>query len=183
MSSVWSRGRSWTAIRVGAPAGVFFGLFWFALEGSLEKAIFEATFFAMFFGGWAAIAMWRAWPGAKDIDPADRVAVARIVDRGDRVADRRLAALVIDYATVIRRRQTRDKRFQWTLFAFPALTLILALTATSEGSTRHAVVWWVLLGLWAILLIRIPRRRARAHTRAVSAETEARRLLDMPASE
>jgi hypothetical protein len=165
------------------PAGVCFGLFWFALEGSLGKAIFEAIFFALFFGGWSAIVIWRAWPGAKDIDPADRVAVARIVDRGDKVADRRLAAYVVDYATVVRRRQTRDKRFQWTMFAFPALTLILALTATSEGSTRHAVLWWVLLGVWGPLLIRIPRRRARTQGHAVSAEADARRLLDMPPGE
>jgi hypothetical protein len=180
MDSVWSRGRLWSAARIGAPAGIAFGLVQFALYGSVGKAIFGGLFFAVFFGAVMALIMWRSWQGARDLSSADRVAVARIVRRGEGVDDQRLAPSVLEHATAVRRKWERDNRSGWVLWIVAGLTLLLAFGATMEGSTRSAAVWWVLVAFWASFLTWLPRRRARVLSHASHAEAAARRLLGSP---
>jgi hypothetical protein len=107
--NVWGRGRLWSAARIGVPAGVVFGSIHFARTGSLGEAVFEGTFFAVFFGAVMAAVLWKSWPRARDLDSTDRVTVARVVLRGELIEDPRLAPEVIDYASVVRRAQEREQ--------------------------------------------------------------------------
>jgi hypothetical protein len=124
-----------------------------------------------------AVVMWRSWRGARDLAAADRVKVVRIVNRGELVDDERLAPAVLDYVQMVRRTQDRDQRYRWLLWTFAGLTLILALDSTFSGSVRTASVWWALTVVWAVLLVALPRIRARRLANAARAEDGARRLL------
>jgi hypothetical protein len=154
-----------------------FGSIHFALTGSLGEAIFQGIFLAVFSGAAMAAIMWKSWPGARDLDAAGRVSVARVVVRGEPIEDPRLASAVIDFVGVVRRTQERDQHYGWVLWAGAGLTLALALGDTFSGAVRSASVWWVLVAVWVALLIWLPRKRARVLANASRAEEHARELL------
>jgi hypothetical protein len=183
--SVWRRGRLWSAVRIGAPAGAFVGLIQFAQSGSADRALRGGIFFGLFFGAAMALVVWRSWPGAKDLSSADRVAVQRIVRRGEKIEEARLAPAVLEYAGVVRRTQEREDRRRWVLWVFAGATVIVALAVTIRGTAREEVVWWALVALWAGLLLWLPRRQARLQSHASHAEDEAHRLVrrDLDTSE
>jgi hypothetical protein len=172
--SLWSRGHLWSAAQIGARGGLGFGLIQFGWDGSVSRALSAGASFGVFFGVWMAFIMWRSWPGAKDLSPTDRVAVHRIVRRGDAIHEARLAPAVLDYVGIVRRAQDREDRGRWMLWIFALGTLILALAA---ASTRAEVTWWVLVAFWASFLVWRPRRQAQTLAHASRAQAEASRLL------
>ncbi|MDQ1358841.1 MAG: hypothetical protein QOG44_3214 [Acidimicrobiaceae bacterium] len=178
--AVWRGGWVRSAMRIGVPTGTLFGVIQFAQSGSVGEAIFEGAFFAVFFGAAMAVIVRRSWPGAGQLESTDRVAVARIVRRGEDVEDARLAPAIIDYVGAIRRTQDRDRRYSWVLWASAGGTLVLALGASIAGSIRSAVVLWVLVVLWAGFLLLLPRKRSRMLQNASQAESGARQLLSRP---
>jgi hypothetical protein len=177
-ASFWRHGRVWSAIRVGSPAGVMCGVLEYAVNGSVAEALLAAVALAAMFGSAVAWGTWRRWPGARDLDPGDRVAVARVIERGQAVEDHRLALAVIDYAGRFCSAVDRDhpkRRTHWIVVT--GLTLVLALTATVRGSTPSAIVWWVLFASWLLGPAWTPRRRARRVDNARRAERAARQML------
>jgi len=184
MSFVWSEklwggGRLQTALWIGVPAGACFGLLQF-LAGAASPigAVVKAIFFALLFGVLWTRRSWRAWRGADDLPPHDRVAVIRAIRRGEGVSEPRLAPAVVNFADVVRRGRERDHRYRWVLWLFAVVTLSLALHDSLAGSTRSAVLWWALTGFWVVFLAWLPRRWVRALARVERAESLARRTLD-----
>jgi hypothetical protein len=181
--SVWRRGRLWSAIRIGVPAGVAFGLLQFAQKGSAGAALFQGVFFAVLFGATMALVMWRSWRGASDLESADRVAVAGVVRRGESIEEARLAPAVLDYVRVVQRAEDRDRRYRWVIWVFAGLTLILAVATTVGGPVRAATVLWALTIFWAAFLLWVqPRQRARMAANASRAKDAATRLQHLPPS-
>jgi hypothetical protein len=174
---LWRGGRLWTAVRFGVPAGIVFGVIEFGFEGRVGRAAFEALFFGVCLGAWMAFLMWRRWPDAKHLSSGDRVTVVRIVRRGEGLDEARLAPSVLSYATMVRTSLDRAHRNAWILWIFAGSTLILALYESLRGSARMAVIFWVLVVLWAVLLVRVPRQRAQALESASHAELAARQML------
>ncbi len=173
---MWAGGPVSAALRIGIPAGFAFGLLQFAINGSVAGAVFGGVFLAVFFGGIMALIVRRQWSGAGRVAPDDRVAVARAVRRGDDVGDDRLAEAVIEYAEMVRKTQERDARHRWVLPLFGILSFVIALTSTVGGSTREAVVFWLLTAFWIVgILWWFPRQRARWTENASRAEAAARR--------
>lgn len=166
----------WSAARIGAPAGLWFGALQYASRGSLSRALFSAAFFGLFFGATMAWLMQRSWPGAKKLAPGERVAVVRAVRLGEAVADPRLARAVLERATVVQKAAER-RRGRWVLWAFGGLSVLLAVNRTSEGADRKAIVLWCIVVLWAALLAWQPRLQTRTLERASRAESAARELL------
>ncbi len=183
IDGIWHHGRLWSAARIGVPAGTLFGLFQFALYEYPGKAIFGGIFFAVLFGAAMARIMWRSWPAAENLSGADRAIVVRCVARGENIEDPRLAPAVLDYASVIRHTQDRDRSYSWMLWIFAGLALILALSSSSGGSARIAATWWLLVAFWVGLLLWLPRKRARMLSRASRAEAAAKQLLLRPSAE
>ncbi|MDQ1392631.1 MAG: hypothetical protein QOF30_1608 [Acidimicrobiaceae bacterium] len=168
------------ALWIGLPTGALFGMIQFAQSGSPGKAIFQGLFFAVFFGVVMALFLRRSWPGADQLQPADRVAVAGVVRRGEDLPDARLAPAVLDYIGAIRRTQDRGRRYRWVLWVAALGTLTLALLSSFGASTRSAVVAWGLVVLWAVLLVYLPYSRNRMLKNASHAESDARRRLQLP---
>jgi hypothetical protein len=167
----WGGGRLQMALWIGVPAGGFFGLILFLSDSASPiGAVAEGIWFALIFGAWMTRLQRRAWGGADDLPPRDRVAVLRAVRRGED-GEPRLAPAIVDFADVVRRRNERDHRYRWVLWLAGGATLCMALYASLAGSTRSAVVWWVLVGYWALFIARSPRKGARSLARAERAES------------
>ena len=175
---IWRHGRPWTALVIGAPAGLLFGLFQFGSSGGLERALFGGSFFGVFFGAVMSSLIWGRWKAAKKLSSQDRRAVARSVLQGEPIEDSRLAPAVIEYAEVVRGGHDRERRYRWTLWIWPTLTLALALAATVNGSTRQAVLFWGLVVFWIAFMPTQERRARKTVSRASCAESSARQLLD-----
>lgn len=119
--------------------------------------------------------MRRRWRRSSDPAPDDRVAVAKAVRKGEDIQDERLTGAVIHYAGVVQQAHERDARLNWVLVAAAFMTLIGAIAQTVAGSTREAVLFWLLTAFWAVSLTWvIPRQRARAIANAQRAELAAR---------
>ncbi len=176
---VWRGGRLWSAVQVGLPAGAVFGGLEFAGgRHSVDSAIVSGIFFAVVFGALMSSMMWRSWPGAKNLATADRVAVTRAVRRGRTVEDPSLAPVVVEYAAVVTRARNKERGNRWVLLIFLAGTLVFAVSSTLNGSTRSAVVWWVLVAFGVGVLALIPRRSTRAIECAERADAAARHLTN-----
>jgi hypothetical protein len=161
--------------RVGIPSGIAFGLIQYLMTGSAPRALFGCLFFGVTFGGFTAWSVRRRWRQSSELAPDDRATVARAVRKGEDIPDERLADAVVDYAAVVRQAEERDARQRWVLVAFAIMTLIGAIVLTVVGSTREAVVFWLLSVFWVVNLTwLIPARRARAVANARRAEEAAR---------
>jgi hypothetical protein len=145
---IWRHGRLWTALIIGIPAGLLFGLFQFGSSGRLEGAMFGGSFFGVIFGATMSILIWGRWKAAKKLSSQDRRAVALSVLKGEPIDDPRLAPAVIEYAEVVRGGHDRERRYSWMLWIWPTLTLAVAVAATVNGPTRQAVFFWGLVVFW-----------------------------------
>ncbi|MEU9010779.1 hypothetical protein AB0D12_13545 [Streptomyces sp. NPDC048479] len=162
---------------IGLPAGVFLGLFVLAESGSWLGAAVAALFLIPVCGIRTARRMSRAWPGANDLDSADRVAVVRATRRGEDIGDARLAPAVIDYSGALRAARERDRLLPWVILLFAGLAVALALSDTLTGSTREAMVSWLWVAIFLAELIWWPREQAHIMSNAEQAERSARHVL------
>jgi len=121
-----------------------------------------------------------AWPDGAKLNFANRKAVVRSVLRGEPITDPLLAPAVLSYIAAIRRASGRDVRYRWVPWLFAGITVLLAIVATAQGSTRRAVTMWVLCVGYALLLPVLPRTRERRLRKASIAEASARALLNSP---
>jgi hypothetical protein len=174
---IWRGGRFRLALGIALPAGVGVGALEFGRSGSAGEALMGAGVFIVIFGAFAAIALSKPWPGAKQLRPEDRHAVVRAVHRGEYIRDPRFARAVLEYCVATRRRQQRDRRFHWVLPVLGVLAALLAVGKTLNGSVRAAVVAWVLAVLWLGLFLWLPRQLARRRSNAERAEMHAQRIL------
>lgn len=176
-SWVWRGGPVRRAVSIGLPVGVFFGVFVLAESGSWLGAVLAALFLIPFCGIRMARRMSRAWPGANDLDSADRVAVVRATRRGEDTGDARLAPAVIDYSGALRTARERERLLQWVVLLFAGVAVALALGDTLTGSTRDALVSWLWVAIFLVELIWWPREQAHIMSNAEQAERSARHVL------
>jgi hypothetical protein len=176
--SFWRGRRLWSAVRLGVPAGVTYGLLMFATGGRPANAIFSGLIFAALFGTATAITEWRNWPGATSLARGDRVEVARAVRRGERVAEPRLASAVLGYGHAVRKSLKWGERWGWLLWVFAAISLGFAVANTVSGSLRHVVVWWALFVCFVGFMVWLPRKRARVLAQVSRAEARATELQE-----
>jgi hypothetical protein len=175
---IWEGGLLRAAGRLGVPAGLAFGLLQFASNGSVPGAIFGGALLAVVAGASMALAIRRRWSRSSELTSHDRVAVARAVHRGEDVGSDHLAPAVIAFAEVVRRAQERNPSRRWVLPLFACLSLFVAVTSTIDGSSRQAVIYWLITAFWVVgITWWFPRQRARSTANAQKAELAARRRL------
>lgn len=162
---------------MGVSAGSFYGLFKAGLGSSATDAVSSGALFGLLFGAVMTATVWRRWPGAADLTSRQRRAVVSATRRGRAVADRHLAAAVVEYAAVVRQTEERESRLTWVLFLFLAATLGLAIIETAHADARAAILWWLLVGVWVRVVVRQVHGRERRLAKALSAEAAAKNLL------
>ncbi len=165
------------AVSIGLPVGIALGALVLAESGSWPGAAVVVLVLSPFYGIRVARRMSRAWPEAKDLDPADREAVVRATRRGESIADSRLAPAVITYSGALRRAREQDRLFLWLVLLFTALAVALALNDTLRGSHREAAVSWLVVALFLAELTWWPRKQARILSHADRAEGLARHAV------
>ncbi|MFE2100435.1 hypothetical protein [Streptomyces sp. NPDC059468] len=174
---VWRGGPVRRAMIIGLSAGVSFGAFVLAESGSWAGAVAAVLVLGPFYGIRVSRRMSRVWPGAGDLDPADRQAVVRAARRGEDIGDPRLAPAVVDYCDGLRTAREHDRLLLWVVLVFAGLAVALALTDTISGSARQAWVSWLFVLFFLVELTWWPRRQARIMSHAEQAERSARRVL------
>lgn len=175
---IWRYGRLWTALIIGVPAGLLFGLLDLGSSARLESAQLAGLTFGVLFGAAMSILIWSRWKAAKKLSSQDRRAVARSVLKGEPIEDPRLAPAVIEYAEVVHRGHDRERRYRWTLWIWPVLTLALAVADTVNGSAGQAVFFWGLVVFWIAFMPTQQRRERMTISHASHAASSARQLLD-----
>lgn len=177
MEQIW-RGRLWTVLILGTPAGLLFGLLQLGNSNSWGRALLAGVTFGVLFGVAMSLVVWNGWKAATKLSPQERLAVARSVMKGEPITDPRLAPAVLEYATKVRRNNDRGRRYRWTLWIWPTLTLGYAVAETINASTREAVFSWGLAIFWIVFMLTQRRRERATVSHAAHAENSARQLLD-----
>ncbi|WP_189189647.1 ABC transporter ATP-binding protein [Streptomyces albiflavescens] len=148
-----------------------------AESGSWVGAALVAMILSPFYGIRVARRISRAWPGARDLDSADRMAVVRATRRGEDIGHARLAHAVLDYGSALRAARERDRLFPWMLLICVGLSVALALSDTFTGSTREAMVSWLVVAFFLVELTWWPSGQSHVMSNAERAETSAREVL------
>jgi hypothetical protein len=174
---VWRGGPACRAANIGLPVGIFLGALAFAESGSALGAIVVVLILSPFYGIMMARRIARFWPGAKDLNAADRVAVVRATRRGEEVGEARLAFAVLDYSGGLREAHRQAQRYRWVVWFFATAALILAVSDSYFGSIRVALVSWLVVAFFAVELLWWPRKQAHLLSNAERAENLARPLL------
>ncbi|MCW7940741.1 hypothetical protein AAW14_01565 [Streptomyces hygroscopicus] len=174
---VWRRGPVLRGLSIGLPVGVLFGALVLAESGSGLGAALVVLVLSPFYGIRGARRMSRAWPGAKGLAPADRGAVVRATRCGEDVGEARLASAVLEYGGGLRSASEQGRLFPWVVLLFSVLAVALALSDTFTGSTRQALVSWLVVALFLLELTWWPRKQARVMANAQRAERLARQSL------
>ncbi|MFI9808506.1 hypothetical protein ACIHEJ_29755 [Streptomyces sp. NPDC052301] len=166
------------ALGTGLPAGVFFAAFVLVESGSWPGAAVVLLVLSPFHGIRTARRMGRAWPGARDMDAADRAAVVRATRRGEEIGDPRLAPAVDGYADGLRRAAEEDRLRRPVVWLLTALAVVLAVYDTLTAPTGQVVASWLAVVLFVADIAWWPRCRDRLLARARRAQRVARRAPD-----
>jgi hypothetical protein len=155
----------------------------FADSGSVLGALIAVLVLSPFNGTMMARRMARFWPGAKDLNAAERVAVVRATRRGADIGEVRLAPAVVDYSAGLREAHEQGRPYRWVVPLMAALALILALIDSLFGSIRVVLVSWVVVAFFGVELLWWPRKQARLFSNAERAEKLARQALGQDAAD
>jgi hypothetical protein len=166
---LWTGGRLRAAVTFGLPFGLVIGSSAWVFSGSVIQAVVDVLLGGAMFGGFMAVVMWRGWPRGEQLPPADRVAVLRAVQRGERVSDPRLIPEVLAYAKVMLRAADREQRQRWVLWVIAAGIVAWASVETVTGSAARLAYSWTLAVIVFGLVRRTPRRLARRRRDAAKA--------------
>lgn len=146
----------------------------FLESGAWSAAVVILLVLTPLYGVRVARSMGRVWPAGAGLDPADRAAVVRATRRGESVRDPRLAPDVARYAEALRVTAEQDRLRWWVPALVAAVALALAGYDTVAGTTREALVSWLVVVLVVVELTWGPRRRNRLLARVQRAEAAAR---------
>ncbi len=158
---VWRGGFGYRALILGTAAGVFFGALAWLDSGLWLAGLCVLVILGFVFGIAMARRMDRYWPGAGDLDGADRVAVVRAARRGERVADPRLAGAVADYGRGLHAAAAGAKPRRWLVSLVLVGAVAIALWDSVFGSVRDGVASGVYMLLLGLELFWWPTRQAR----------------------
>lgn len=172
----WRGGALRRAVTIGVPAGLGLGTLAWLDSGLLQIGLLVAVIVGVFYGVWMTRRMARYWPGARDFDGADRVAVVDAVRRGQRF-DPRLARGVIDYAAGLRAAAEAARPLRW-LFSFVLVVAVgTAVWDTVFGSIGNAVASGVYLVALLIELFWWPKQQDRLLANAARADELAHAVI------
>lgn len=155
---VWRGGALRRTLTIGAPVGLVLGALAWLDSGFLLAGLCVFVIVGLLYGVLMTRRMARYWPGARDFDGADRVAVVDAVRRGERVDDPRLARGVIDYAAGMRASAEAARPFRWLLAFVLVVAVGTAVWDTIFGSVGNAVASGVYLVMLLVELAWWPKR-------------------------
>ena len=174
---LWRGGWVRRALTIGVCAGIFFGVLALIDSGILLAAVVVFVILGTFYGIWMARRMARYWPGANQLNGAERVSVVRAARRGERIGDARLAQAVIDYSEGLRAAAEKARPYRWLVWLVLGAAAAMALRDTVFGSTRDAVASCLYVALLAVELFWWPKRQEQLLSNAERAADMAERVL------
>jgi hypothetical protein len=156
---VWRGGFVYRALIVGGSVGFCLAVLAWLDSGFWVAGAAAFVIIGVFYGTWLPLRMSRYWPAAKQLDGADRVAVASAARNGDPIDDPRLVPAAVDYRRGMHAAAERARPLRWLLL----VVLVVAVGTTAWdavfGSWGNAVASVIYLAALLIELIWWPKRR------------------------
>jgi hypothetical protein len=135
---VWRPGVLGRALLIGSGMGLCVGALAWLDSGVAVVGLVVMTAVGTFYGLWMTRRMSRYWPEARGLGGAERVAVARAVRRGERVATG-LAGSAASYARGLRAAAERGRHWRALLIVVLAVGAATAVWDAAFGSWGNAV--------------------------------------------
>jgi hypothetical protein len=173
---VWRFPRFVGALIVGLVFGVVLGFLALISSNSVLSGAVAVVVITLIYGLIMARRMSKFWPGAKDLNGADRVEVARATRGGHDIGDARLAPAVIEYSQGLRAAGT-GRLTRWLILLLAAVALGVAIADSIFSPPGEAVVSWLYFAFFPVELLWWPRREAKLLANAQRAEESASKLL------
>jgi uncharacterized membrane protein YfcA len=162
---------------VGGAAGIFLGALAWIDSGFLLAGLIVFVIIGAFYGIWMPRRMARYWPGAKQLNGTDRVAVVRAARRGERIDDARLAHGVVDYSNGMHAAADQARPLRWVLVFVLCVAVATAAWDAAFGSWGNAVASFIYLVLLLIELFWWPKRQEQLLANADRAKEMANQQL------
>ncbi len=144
------------ALSSAAGAGVLFGVFQGIEQGSAAAGVANGIYFAILMGVWWAVLARRRGPGLpRSLHDDDKRTVLRCVNRGEALADPRLAPAVIQYAQW-QQKPLPGRWYKLLIGTLLVLTVIYLVVAVVEGNVWGAIQSLFGMGLWLFALFWAP---------------------------
>lgn len=148
-AAAWRGGRWYRGIVTGVPIGLFFGALAWLDSGMVLSGAIVTTVLGVAFGVVMSRRMRRYWPGANELDPADRVAVVHAVRQGEAVPQPRLASAAVEYQRGLHAAHVDigALRLKWAIGVLLVVAAAMAVYDALSGSVRDTVASLVYLAL------------------------------------
>jgi hypothetical protein len=174
---VWRGAFVGRALTIGGAAGIFLGALAWIDSGFLLAGLIVFVIIGAFYGIWMPRRMARYWPGAKQLNGTDRVAVVRAARRGERIDDARLAHGVVDYSNGLHAAADQARPLRWVLVFVLCVAVATAAWDAAFGSWGNAVASFIYLVLLLIELFWWPKRQEQLLANADRAKEMANQQL------
>jgi hypothetical protein len=135
---VWRPGALGRALLIGSGMGLCVGALAWLDSGVAAVGLVVMVAVGMFYGVWMTRRMARYWPEARELGGAERVAVARAVRRGERVATG-LAGSAASYARGLRAAAEHGRHWRRLLIIVLAVAAATPVWDAAVGSWGNAV--------------------------------------------
>lgn len=156
---VWRGGFFRRALITGGAMGIFLGALAWIDSGFLMSGGIVLVIIGIFYGIWMPRRMARHWPGAAQLDGADRVTVVRAARRGEHIGEVRLAQPVIDYAAGLHTAAEKARPFRWLLLFVLVVAVATAVWDAVFGSWGNGVASGIYLVMLLIEVFWWPNRQ------------------------
>ncbi|TFV58967.1 hypothetical protein E4P42_10790 [Mycobacterium sp. PS03-16] len=170
---VWRGGFARRALTVGAATGLFAGVMAWLDSGVPAVGALVFVIVGAMLGVLAARRMARYWPGAADLDGAQRVTVVSAARRGDAI-DPPLAAPLLGYCRGLHEAADRDRPLRRLIAVLLIVAVGTAVWDAAYGSWGNVVASVIYLALLGFEVLWWPRRRAELLTNVDRAANLAR---------
>jgi len=182
-------------LRYGVTTGLLFGIgmgvvfYWVGSSRSAVGAAVGGVVVGAWFGTVMAVSRYAGGllsiRELAELPPSERVAVLRVVRRGEPVTDPLLAPAVLacTKSVMMSQRRLQSPRWRWMFFVFAALQLVLAITKTSTGPVWLAVFFWAAAVMFFGAGWAWPRELERGRHKAQAAADYATELIGRSSDE
>jgi hypothetical protein len=165
------------ALTIGPVVGLCLGALAWLDSGFWLSGVVVFVVVGTLYGVLMARRMARYWPGARDLNGEQRVAVARAVRRGEVINDARLSQPVIDYRDGLRAAAETGWWLRWLLIFILVVAVGTAVWDWQYGSWGNAIASAIYLVALLAEVFWMPKYQTRLLANADQAAALARKAL------
>jgi hypothetical protein len=155
---VWRYGPATRGLILGTAVGGFLGALAWLDSGFLLAGVLAFVILFVVYGGWMSRRMTRYWPGADQLQGADRERVAGAARGGRPVDDTRLVPPLVEYRDGLREAVEQARPLRWLIWLVLVVAVGTAAFDARFGSWGNAIVSVIYLVMLLLEMFWWPKR-------------------------